>query len=228
MMAHHQNHFKICEPLFGKLQECSSQAVVIMTNVPNDCRWVPVTFGAGSSLSLHTPEGRDEDKEEGAYDTGDWLPQSTPGRALPGPGLGFWYQSFPICLTELPGRQSQARPVVAVLVLPHPLWPSLPPFWQICSLISSDSPPFMNTACMLECINNCAHRSGEETGPERAGAGPEDPQQVRRQVVGCGPRPTAAHILRPHRAFLLLPPPGLCLLVHLLPPARGSRPRQAF
>ena len=86
----------------------------------------------------------------------------------------------------------------------------------------------MNTACMLECINNCAHRSGEETGPERAGAGPEDPQQVRRQVVGCGPRPTAVHVLRPHRAFLLLPPPGLCLLVHLLPPARGSRPRQAF
>ena len=30
-----------------------------MTNVPNDCRWVPVTFGAGSSLSLGTPEGRD-------------------------------------------------------------------------------------------------------------------------------------------------------------------------
>ena len=89
MMAHHQNHFRTCEPLFGKIQECSSPAVVIMTNVPNDCRWVPVTFGAGSSLNLGTPKGRDEDKEEGACDTGDWLSQSTPGRALPGPGLAF-------------------------------------------------------------------------------------------------------------------------------------------
>lgn len=49
------------------------------------------------------------------------------------------------------------------------------------------------------------------TGPERAGAGPAAPQQVSRQVVGCGPRPAAAHPLKPNGAFLLLLPPGLCL-----------------